>query len=36
MLKALASGITLILDRYSYSGVAYTAAKGNPMYSSEW
>ncbi|KAG2487940.1 hypothetical protein HYH03_013519 [Edaphochlamys debaryana] len=28
MLRLLASGTTLVLDRYSYSGVAYTAAKG--------
>jgi hypothetical protein len=27
MLRLLASGVTLVVDRYSYSGVAYTAAK---------
>lgn len=26
--QALASGVTLIVDRYAYSGVVYTAAKG--------
>ncbi|KAG2442410.1 hypothetical protein HXX76_002496 [Chlamydomonas incerta] len=30
MLRLLAGGTTLVLDRYSYSGVAYTAAKGVP------
>ncbi|GLC38053.1 hypothetical protein PLESTM_000679000 [Pleodorina starrii] len=30
MLRLLAGGTTLVLDRYSYSGVAYTAAKGLP------
>ncbi|KNC56048.1 thymidylate kinase [Thecamonas trahens ATCC 50062] len=30
---ALAAGTTLIVDRYSYSGMAFTAAKG---YSLEW
>ena len=27
MLRLLASGVTLVVDRYSYSGIAYTAAK---------
>lgn len=27
MLKDLRNGVTLICDRYAYSGVAYTAAK---------
>lgn len=30
MLRLLESGVTLVVDRYSYSGVAYTAAKGIP------
>lgn len=30
MLRLLASGVTLVVDRYAYSGVAYTAAKGIP------
>ncbi|EYE98501.1 bifunctional thymidylate/uridylate kinase [Aspergillus ruber CBS 135680] len=30
------NGITLIVDRYSYSGVVYTAAKANPNLSLEW
>lgn len=30
MLRLLASGVTLVVDRYSYSGIAYTAAKGVP------
>lgn len=29
MEKLLMEGITLVVDRYSYSGVAYSAAKGN-------
>lgn len=32
----VANGITVIVDRYSYSGVVYTAAKGNPNLSLEW
>lgn len=28
MLELINSGVTLIVDRYTYSGVAYTAAKG--------
>ncbi|ODM20884.1 Thymidylate kinase [Aspergillus cristatus] len=30
------NGITVIVDRYSYSGVVYTAAKANPNLSLEW
>lgn len=29
MEKLLMEGTTLVVDRYSYSGVAYSAAKGN-------
>ncbi|GIL73326.1 hypothetical protein Vretimale_4892 [Volvox reticuliferus] len=36
MLRLLAGGTTLVLDRYSYSGVAYTAAKGVPHLDSEY
>ncbi|GIL42652.1 hypothetical protein Vafri_597 [Volvox africanus] len=36
MLRLLAGGTTLILDRYSYSGVAYTAAKGISHLDSEY
>lgn len=30
------SGTTVIVDRYSYSGVVYSAAKANPTLSLEW
>lgn len=33
MLSKLEAGITLIVDRYAFSGVAYSAAKGLPL---EW
>ena len=36
MLRLLAGGTTLVLDRYSYSGVAYTAAKGVPHLSIDY
>ncbi|GLI69174.1 hypothetical protein VaNZ11_013743, partial [Volvox africanus] len=36
MLRLLAGGTTLILDRYSYSGVAYSAAKGISHLDSEY
>ncbi|GLI69175.1 hypothetical protein VaNZ11_013744 [Volvox africanus] len=36
MLRLLAGGTTLVLDRYSYSGVAYTAAKGVQHLSMEY
>ena len=32
----LAEGVTLVVDRYSYSGVAFTAAKGIPGLDLEW
>jgi dTMP kinase len=32
----LSQGITLIIDRYSYSGAVYSAAKDNPDLSLEW
>ncbi|KAJ5104643.1 hypothetical protein NUU61_001990 [Penicillium alfredii] len=32
----IAHGITVIVDRYSYSGVVYSAAKANPTLSLEW
>ena len=30
------AGITVVVDRYSYSGVVYSAAKRNPALSLEW
>ncbi len=35
LLSLLAQGTHMVLDRYSYSGVAYTAAKGLPELSRE-
>lgn len=32
----ISSGTTVIVDRYSYSGVVYSAAKANPTLSLEW
>jgi dTMP kinase len=32
----IANGTTVIVDRYSYSGVVYSAAKANPTLSLEW
>ena len=32
----IASGTTVVVDRYSYSGVVYSAAKANPTLSLEW
>jgi dTMP kinase len=32
----IAAGITFIVDRYSYSGAVYSAAKANPTLSLEW
>ncbi|KAF7596591.1 Thymidylate kinase [Aspergillus hancockii] len=32
----IANGITVIVDRYSYSGAVYSAAKGNPTLSLGW
>lgn len=34
--KDIADGITVIVDRYSYSGAVYSAAKGNPNLSLHW
>lgn len=32
----ISAGTTVIVDRYSYSGVVYSAAKANPALSLEW
>lgn len=32
----ISNGITIIIDRYSYSGAVYSAAKANPTLSLEW
>ncbi|KKK26245.1 thymidylate kinase [Aspergillus rambellii] len=32
----IANGVNVIVDRYSYSGAVYSAAKGNPSLSLEW
>lgn len=34
--KKLQSGITLVIDRYSYSGAVYSAAKQNPLLGLDW
>jgi dTMP kinase len=34
--KDLKEGVTVIVDRYVYSGMVYSAAKGNPSLSLEW
>ncbi|RAO71568.1 uncharacterized protein BHQ10_007580 [Talaromyces amestolkiae] len=34
--KDIADGTTVIVDRYSYSGAVYSAAKGNPNLSLHW
>lgn len=36
MLAALSAGQTLVVDRYAYSGAAFTAAKGVPGLDLEW
>ena len=36
ILDALQAGITLIVDRYSFSGAVYSAAKDNPDLSLNW
>jgi dTMP kinase len=36
IISDLSSGITVIIDRYSYSGAVYSAAKDNPDLSLEW
>jgi dTMP kinase len=34
--SSIASGTTLVIDRYSYSGAVYSAAKLNPQLDLEW
>lgn len=34
--KEIEDGVTYIVDRYSFSGAVYSAAKGNPDLSLEW
>lgn len=36
MLEKLHAGVTLVVDRYAYSGVAFTAAKGISGLSMDW
>lgn len=36
LVAALLSGTTLVVDRYAYSGVAYSAAKGVPGMNVDW
>ncbi|RMZ83998.1 hypothetical protein DV737_g1383, partial [Chaetothyriales sp. CBS 132003] len=36
MLEDLKSGTTLVVDRYSFSGAVYSAAKDNPELSLDW
>jgi dTMP kinase len=36
LLSALAAGTTLVVDRYAFSGVAFTAAKGAPGLGAAW
>ena len=36
MLAALSAGQTLVVDRYAYSGAAFTAAKSIPGLDLEW
>lgn len=36
ILNDLASGTTVVIDRYSFSGAVYSAAKENPLLSLEW
>ncbi len=36
MLAALSAGETLVVDRYAYSGAAFTAAKGIPGLDLQW
>jgi dTMP kinase len=36
MLEKLSQGITLVVDRYAFSGVAFTVAKGCDMLHKEW
>ncbi len=36
ILQKLRAGVTLVVDRYAYSGVAFTAAKGLPGLDRGW
>eukprot|EP01023_Acetabularia_acetabulum_P009670 TRINITY_DN1436_c0_g1_i2.p2 TRINITY_DN1436_c0_g1~~TRINITY_DN1436_c0_g1_i2.p2 ORF type:complete len:335 (+),score=47.09 TRINITY_DN1436_c0_g1_i2:77-1081(+) len=36
MMQKIRSGTTIVLDRYSYSGVAFSAAKNDPTLTLEW
>jgi len=36
LLRKLRAGTTLVVDRYAYSGVAFTAAKGLPGLDRQW
>ena len=36
LLRKLRAGTTLVVDRYAYSGVAFTAAKGAPGLDRAW
>ena len=36
LLRKLREGVTLVVDRYAYSGVAFTAAKGLPGLDRAW
>ena len=36
LLSTLAAGTTLVVDRYAFSGVAFTAAKGIPTLDLAW
>ena len=34
--EAVSQGISVVIDRYYYSGIVYSAAKGNPALTLEW
>ena len=36
ILKVVNEGVTVIIDRYSFSGAVYSAAKDNPDLSLQW
>ncbi|KAF7720203.1 Uncharacterized protein PECH_008573 [Penicillium ucsense] len=36
MQRDIAAGISIVVDRYSYSGAVYSAAKANPTLSLDW
>lgn len=36
LIEALAAGTTLVVDRYAFSGAAFTAAKGVPSFDLAW